>query len=132
MPEQARSILVVDDEPGVCRIIADLLSEAGFRVEIAHTGVEALAVIERSPIDLVVADIRLPGGPSGLEMARAARQRRAGLRCLFISGQFEPVVCDPEFDEFIAKPFLPSELLGCVLKVLQGNRPYPRLAIARR
>jgi DNA-binding response OmpR family regulator len=40
------------------------------------------------------------------------------------------VICDPELDDFVAKPFRPFELLGCVWKVLRGNVPYPRLAIA--
>jgi DNA-binding response OmpR family regulator len=131
VPEQGRSILVIDDDPGICEVIADLLLDAGFRVEIAHTSEQALAVIDRQAVDLVVADIRLPGGLNGLETTREARRRRPGLPCLFISGQFDPVVCDPELDEFVPKPFLPAEFLGCVLKVLQGNRPYPRISIAR-
>jgi DNA-binding response OmpR family regulator len=49
---------------------------------------------------------------------------------LFISGSADPVVCDPELDDFVAKPFRPFELLGCVWKVLRGNLPNPRINVA--
>lgn len=131
MTEEGRSILVLEDDDGVRETISALLSEAGFRVETAVTGWEAIALIEERPFDMIVADISLPGGLDGLQMARHVRTRRPQLKCLFISGQAAPVVCDPELDDFIAKPFRPFELVGCVWKVLRGNIPHPRLDVAR-
>jgi CheY-like chemotaxis protein len=112
------TILIIEDDDDVRDTISNMLWEA-------------IAIIEEKPFDLVVADIQLPGGLNGLELARHLRLRRPELKCLFISGSAEPVVCDPRLDDFVAKPFRSSELLGCVWKVLRGNNPNPRLNIAR-
>lgn len=131
MDQQVLAILVVEDDDDVRDTITDMLTGTGFRVETAATAWEAIALIDEMPFDLIVADIRLPGGLDGLQMARHARARHPDLKCLFISGQGDPVICDPVLDDFVAKPFRGFELLGCVWKVLRGNLPNPRLAIAR-
>ena len=125
------AILVVEDDDDVRETISAMLIETGFRVDTAATGWEAIALIEEKPFDMVVADIRLPGGLDGLQMARHVRERHPDLKCLFISGEAAPIVCDPMLDDFVAKPFRPFELLGCVWKVLRGNLPNPRLDVAR-
>jgi DNA-binding response OmpR family regulator len=125
------AILIVEDDDGIRDMINTILIDAGFYVETAATGWEAIAAIEEKPFDLVVADVQLPGGLSGIQMAQHVRSRYPMLKCLFISGKAEPVVCDPRLDDFVSKPFRPLELLGCVWKVLRGNLPNPRLDIAR-
>ncbi len=131
MDQQLPAILVLDDDDGVRELISELLTEAGFRVETAATGWEAIALIEEKPFDMVVMDIRLPGGLDGLQVAQHVRRRHPELKCLFISGKDEPVICDPRLDDFVAKPFRPALLLGCVWKVLRGNQPYPHIDVAR-
>jgi DNA-binding response OmpR family regulator len=130
MSERDAVILVVDDDGDVRNSICEMLAESGFRVETAATALEAIAMIDERPFDMMVADIRLPGGLDGLQMTQHVRVRHPLLKCLFISGQAEPIVCDPELDDFVPKPFRPSELIGCVWKVLRGNHPNPRLDIA--
>jgi DNA-binding response OmpR family regulator len=130
MAQEGPAILVLEDDDNVRETISTLLTEAGFLVETAATGWEAIALVEEHPFDMVVADISLPGGLSGLEMARHVRVRHPLLKCLFISGRAAPVVCDPALDDFVAKPFRPFELLGCVWKVLRGNLPHPRVDVA--
>lgn len=130
MPQKGPAILVLEDDEDVRETISSLLSDAGFRVETATTGWEAIARIEERSFDMVIADVNLPGGLSGLQTAQHVRARHPLLKCLFISGRAEPVVCDPALDDFVAKPFRPFELLGCVWKVLRGNIPYPRLDVA--
>ena len=124
------AVLVVEDEDDIRDIITSVLIENEFKVETAATGWEAIALVEEQEFDLVVADIRLPGGLDGLQVAQHMRLRRPSLKFLFISGTREPIICDPELDDFVAKPFRPFELLGCVWKVLRGNLPQPRLDIA--
>jgi CheY-like chemotaxis protein len=127
MPEHSPAILVVEDDPDVRKTISDMLTGSGFQVEAVGNGLEALAIIDEHPFDLLIADIQLPGGISGLEMTQCARVRYPALKCLFISGQRAPVICDPELDDFMAKPFRAYELIGCVWKVLRGNQPRPRV-----
>jgi CheY-like chemotaxis protein len=128
----APAILVVEDDDDVRDLISTILADAGFRVETAATGPEAIARLDERHFDMLVVDIRLPGGLDGLEMAQHVRLGYPTLKCLFISGHNEPIVCDPELDDFVGKPFRPFELLGCVWKVLRGNLPNPRVAIAQR
>jgi DNA-binding response OmpR family regulator len=130
LPEAVPAILVLDDDDEVREMIETMLTDAGFEVATAATAWEAVALVDEKPFDLMVVDIRLPGGLNGLQLAQHVRERRPGLKCLFISGTHDPVICDPELDDFVAKPFRPFELLGCVWKVLRGNVPYPRLTIA--
>lgn len=129
MSDIKAAILVVEDDEDVRDTISGMLRDSGFQVQTAGTGLEALALIDERRFDMLVADIRLPGGISGLEMTQCARARWPALKCLFISGHREPVVCDPELDDFVSKPFRSIELLGCVWKVLNGNQPYPNLAV---
>ena len=131
MTQPLPTILVVEDDDDLREAISAMLVEAGFLVATAATGWEAIARIEEQPFDLVVADIRLPGGLDGLQMAQHVRERHPALKCLFISGKRDPIVCDPALDDFVAKPFRSFELLGCVWKVLRGNLPHPRLDVAR-
>ena len=130
MSQENPAILVLEDDDNVRDTISTVLTDAGFHVETAATGWEAIALTEERPFDMVVADISLPGGLSGLQVAQHVRRRHPSLKCLFISGRAEPVVCDPALDDFVAKPFRPFELVGCVWKVLRGNLPYPRLDVA--
>jgi DNA-binding response OmpR family regulator len=131
MSERIPAILVVEDDEDVRETISDMLTGSGFQVQTAATGLEALAILEKRTFDMMIADIRLAGGISGLEMTQCARARRPALKCLFISGQRAPTVCDPKLDDFMAKPFKAFELIGCVWKVLRGNQPHPRVDIAR-
>jgi DNA-binding response OmpR family regulator len=125
------AVLIIEDDDEVREMVDTVLTDAGFEVMTAATAWEAVALVEEKKFDLMVADIRLPGGLNGLQMAQHVRERHPGLKCLFISGTHDPMICDPELDDFVAKPFRPFELLGCVWKVLRGNVPYPRLDIAR-
>jgi DNA-binding response OmpR family regulator len=126
--EHSPAILVVEDDETVRDAIEEILIDSGFDVRTAASAREALALIDERPFDMLVADIALPGGLDGLQMARNARSRHPQLRCLFISGHSEPVVCNRELDDFVAKPFRAHELVGCVWKVLRGNYPQPRIA----
>ena len=131
MANEAPAILVVEDDDGVRQTISDVLTETGFEVTTASTGLEAIALSEERKFDMMVADIRLPGGLDGLAMTQHVRQRNPALKCVFISGTRDPIICDPELDEFVTKPFRPFELVGCIWKVLRGNHPRPRLDVAR-
>src|SRR6516225_3917693 len=67
-------ILVVDDDPGFCKLLATILSEAGYAVETAAFVVEALRAGERAHFNLVLTDLRLPDG-EGLDILRKWHER---------------------------------------------------------
>ena len=84
------SVLVVDDEPAARMFVTDVLSDAGYAVMEAHDSRSGLHALEsEARIDLMVTDVGLPGGMNGRQLADAARQRRPGLKVLFVTGYEE-------------------------------------------
>ena len=80
-------VLVVDDEPAVRMLIADVLQELGYRAVEAVDGRSGLKQIERNlRFDLMVTDVGLPGGMNGRQLADAARELQPDLKVLFITG----------------------------------------------
>lgn len=116
-------ILVVDDEPVVLSAVSLALQQAGFAVLRAASPSEALrlAVAQRSPIDLMVCDVLMPG-MSGSRLAEEFGMLHPETRYLFMAGLPDhPEVRDHILARgyaFLAKPFLPRQLLVKVRAVL--------------
>jgi two-component system response regulator HydG len=70
-------ILVVDDEVDTCRNLSDILTDLGYRVDIAHDGMSALGLVKDNAYDVALLDLRMPG-MDGLELFHRIRQLRAG------------------------------------------------------
>jgi len=107
--------LVVEDEPGVRQLSAEVLSGLGYTVLQAQTVPEALRVIEETPrITLLFSDVVLGAGHNGLELDAALRQRHRNAVVLFTSGYARGVVETAGRREaelnFIAKPFTAAML----------------------
>ncbi len=86
-------MLVVDDEPVVRMLIAEVLEELGYAAIEAADGASGLRVLQSDArIDLLVSDVGLPGDMNGRQMADAARRGRPGLRVLFVTGNPEGAV----------------------------------------
>jgi CheY-like chemotaxis protein len=78
---------VVEDEPAVAGVVLDMLAQLGHRGTCVATAASALALLagtERT--DLVLSDVLLPGGNSGLDLAREVRQRRLDVPVILTSG----------------------------------------------
>ena len=83
-------MLVVDDEPSVRMLIAEVLDELGYSAIEAADGVSGLKVLRSDVrIDLLITDVGLPGGLNGRQMVDAARANRPDLKVLFITGYAE-------------------------------------------
>jgi signal transduction histidine kinase/ActR/RegA family two-component response regulator len=80
------TILLVEDNEAVRRIVKRQLDSLGYRVAEASTAAEALERLADEDITLLFSDIVMPGGMSGIELAHAARARWPGLRVLLTSG----------------------------------------------
>jgi DNA-binding response OmpR family regulator len=121
-----RRILVVDDEPAICALLQDLLTEAGYQVQLAATMADALAKADALPPHLVITDVALPGG-DGTVLARSLRTRptMAGVPIIAVTGAFDSQVTarvyDAGIDLLLAKPFRPDQVVGEVRRLLESG-----------
>src|SRR5262245_10797356 len=104
----ATHILVVDDDPLICRQLARLYSQSNYRATIANLAEEALAILEDEDIDLVVTDIRLPG-MSGVDLAKQIVERWKDIPVIVMTG-FADVseavnLLKVGVSDYIVKPF---------------------------
>jgi DNA-binding NtrC family response regulator len=105
-------VLLVEDEPLVRLVTADILTEADFRVIEAANAEEALTVLSAGvEVDVLVSDVELPPGPTGYALARQVHEHWPGTEILITSGREWPREGDlPPGAAFLAKP-CPSETL---------------------
>jgi two-component system response regulator GlrR len=87
MVGQLTHVLLVDDEPAICKALALALTRAGYRVSSAMSGESAMSVVRREHVDILVVDLRIPDmrGDSLFELA-AAMQPHLRARTLFTTG----------------------------------------------
>lgn len=114
----ARTVLMVEDEDTLRRVVDRILSDEGYRVLTAASGEEALELAAREPgtIDLLVSDVVL-GGMTGPELATKLKARRPALKTLLMSGY--PGMPIGPVDDFLPKPFSPFELARRIRHVLR-------------
>jgi DNA-binding response OmpR family regulator len=116
-----RTVLVVDDEPEIVRLVRDYLERAGFAVVTAADGDTALRVAHRNRPDIVVLDLGLPG-IDGLDVARELR-RGGEMPIIMLTARTEEAdrVAGLELgaDDYVSKPFSPRELVARVRAVLR-------------
>ena len=85
-----QSVLIVDDEPSIRMLAADILQELGYIASEAADAAAARAIIESTArLDLLITDVGLPGSMNGRQLADLARQIRPGLPVLIITGYAE-------------------------------------------
>ncbi|MBI2553200.1 MAG: response regulator [Candidatus Rokubacteria bacterium] len=78
-------ILVIDDQPTVAEVVAEVLESQGHEAFVAGSGEEGLLLIEQGPPDAVFLDVVMPG-IDGIETLRRIRQRRPDLPVILLSG----------------------------------------------
>ncbi|WP_223886784.1 ATP-binding protein, partial [Pseudomonas amygdali] len=88
-----RTVMIVDDEPTIRMLVAEVLEDQGYIPIEAGEGASALKMLESDMrIDLLVTDVGLPGGMNGRQLADAARIIRPDLKVLFITGYAENAI----------------------------------------
>jgi CheY-like chemotaxis protein len=115
------SVLVVEDDEAVLETARTVIAELGYTTLAARNGAEALAILKRDePIDLLFSDIVMPGGMSGIALAREARQLRQDIKVLLTSG-YDASVAERQgagsFD-ILPKPYRQSQLANKLAGVL--------------
>ncbi|MCF8053226.1 MAG: response regulator [Desulfobacterales bacterium] len=121
------SVLVVEDDPSVRRVVRHCLKGGGFDVIEAESGEHALSLEADvlDSVDLVLTDVILTG-IDGIELARRLETRRPGIRILFMSGYAEDRQAVRKLvasDRFVEKPIDPEELVRRIAAVLNGPDP---------
>src|SRR5262245_7848546 len=117
--------LIVDDEPSNRRIVEQVLSRTGYRVEMAEDGAEALKQLEAFHPDLIILDYMMPG-LSGMDVLRELRKREDDTPVIMVTayGNIERAVeamHEGAYD-FITRPFKPEHITHVVQKALERQR----------
>ena len=112
------TILIVDDEPAVRQLTAEMLEARGFQVRMAADAATALELVKRGqPPDVVLTDLTLPG-MDGAELARRLRAARPHLPVLLMSGYSEEYLRREDLLDFegvvLQKPFRPEQLVDAI------------------
>ncbi len=119
------TILVVEDNPDVRRLVLRQLRDLGYEVIEAANGPQALTILdEGATIDLLFTDVVMPGGMTGRQLAEAAKTRRPNLKTLFTSGYTEDSILrlgklDPGV-RLLSKPYRKHELATRIRESLDG------------
>ena len=123
-------VLIVEDDRDIASLIVHYLGKSGFDSECVHDGAQALARVRQTPPDLIILDLMLPG-MSGLEVCRALRgdAATAGLPIIMVTARSEEAErilgLDVGADDYVSKPFSPSELMARVRALMRRTTPTP-------
>ncbi len=120
---RGETVLVVEDNAALRRVVMRQLGELGYRVLEAENAAAGLRLMERESIDLLLTDVVMPGGTNGRDLARRARQRWPGIKVVFTSGFSETrlngdagplAFCTP----LLSKPYRKQDLASAAREAL--------------
>jgi len=123
LTENNTLVMVVDDEPTMCRILDRILTGEGYNVVTAGNGKTALKLFEQQAPDVVLLDLMLPG-MNGREIRKIIRETYPATRIIYLSAKAVPTTpaelkeFSSEADAFLAKPATSRQILSAVKKVL--------------
>ncbi len=136
-PENKRTVLIVDDDPKILRLVRSYLEQAGFQVETALDGPSALQAIRSLRPALVVLDLMLPG-MDGLAITQQVRSdpQLSATPILMLTARVEDVdrILGLEIgaDDYVTKPFNPREVVARVKAILRRTQEPPPQTGQRR
>lgn len=130
----AQRILVVDDDPLICRQLEDLFRERHYEVDSAGNASEALALLEQFEYALGVVDLKIPG-TDGLSLTRQVHERWTDLDIIIITG-YASIKGAVEAirqgaSDYITKPFEREEILLATEKILEKRRLLDEISYLR-
>jgi len=116
-----KRVLVIEDEPSIAEVVSIYLKRAGFQVQTAPDGRQAMAILEKGIPDFVILDIMLPE-VDGLSLTRWLRDRST-VPIIMVTARREEIdrIAGLEMgaDDYVVKPFSPQELVSRVRAVLR-------------
>jgi DNA-binding response OmpR family regulator len=118
------SILLIEDDPDICELVAIYMRKEGYHVDIALSGEQGLELFQRSAYDLMISDIMLPG-MDGMKLVELVRSR-SDLPIIFITSKKGPqdIIAGLHVggDDYVTKPFEPEVLVARVHAALRRYR----------
>jgi two-component system response regulator CpxR len=124
------AILLVDDDPELCRLLVEYLSREGFRVDVRHDGDEGCSAALGEDHDLIILDVMLPG-MNGFDVLRVLRTSiQTPVIMLTARGEDVDRIVGLEMgaDDYLAKPFNPRELTARIRAVMRRTAAYPSVS----
>ena len=127
---EGQVVLVIDDEPTVRMLIAEVLNDAGYTVIEAPDGPAGLAVLDSNArIELLITGVGLPNGLNGRQVADAARVSRPDLEVSFVTGYAEyAAIGNGRLDDgtfVMSKPFQIEELATRIREIISSTGQTP-------
>ncbi len=123
-----RSVLLVDDDVGLCNLMTEFFSSHDFRLTAVHDGMTGLAKAITGGYDVVLLDIMLPI-LNGLEVLKRLRERKLHTPIILLTARTAHrdriAGLDSGADDYISKPFAPHELLARIRAVLRRTEQIP-------
>ena len=121
---QKQKILIVDDEPAVLNVVAKMVERLGYQAVTTLTGKDALQVLEKEDIEILLLDVVLKD-MTVVELANRSHSFHGRRRIIFMSGHFQHLEINfPRSIPFLQKPFTLGELKEAIDKVVtpSGDR----------
>lgn len=120
------TVLFVDDESSILSALRRLFRPQGYKVLLAESGAQALEILAREPVDLVLSDMRMPG-MDGAQLLAAVRERYPKTMRLLLTGYADinstiAAINQGEIQRYISKPWDDHEVLLAVKEALERNR----------
>jgi DNA-binding NtrC family response regulator len=119
--EQEVTILIVDDEEAICSLLQKLLQRKGYQVLTAKDGAEALGLLERHSVTVVITDIVMPG-MGGKDLLAAIKNKYPGVAVVMMTGYGDAFTIKQIMalgaDEYVTKPFKGHEVSMIVERVV--------------
>jgi len=117
MSDRSRTILIVDDDPQILRLVEKMLQHRKVTVLMAPRPMEALRVCEHTPIDVLISDMKMPE-MDGIKLADRVLKLCPDASVLLISGHYAEAPPAAKQIRFLPKPFFPSDLIRHLQEML--------------
>jgi len=125
MDHSAPTILVVDDEPRICKLLTELLSREGYVVHTANDANQALALLDNDHYDMVISDLKMPG-MDGFELIESIKRNHPHIAAIMITAYATVETAVQALrhgtDDYVTKPFDINELKKVVGRTLEAKR----------
>lgn len=123
MPSAQKSVLVVDDDPALGKVVGALLAQDGIEARCVRSGAEALGALAERPVDVVITDLRMPGMDGMTLLGKVIAEWPGTPVIMFTAHGTVPLAVEAMkrgAAEFVLKPFAREELLFVIHKALAG------------